>query len=715
MAIAANDIPRVPAARRRGTASAKPRTGARTKVRIEIQALRAVAVLLVVGYHLWPEAVPGGFVGVDVFFVISGFLITSLLLREIDRSGRISLSGFWARRARRILPAALIALLFCAAATAAVVPLSHWQQYYAEMRASTAYVQNWHLSAAAVDYFAAQNEPSPVQHYWSLSAEEQFYLLWPLMLGFALLITRRGRARTRRRAIAVVMATVAAVSLVYGLYATARNPASAYFVTPTRAWEFGAGGLLAFVPQFERSPMAGRTVLSWIGLAAIATAALAYTDATRFPGYAALLPVLGTVAVIRAGAPIGRGAPTRLLALPPVQFLGDISYSIYLWHWPLLVLAPFALDAAVGTGASVGILMLTILIAWLSKHLIEDPVRSGAFFTRRTAAWSIAAAAAATVAVFGVTVGGSAHVQTQLHKSELAAARLLAAPPQCFGAASRDPEHPCHNPRLRLMVVPTPLQARNAPNAACTVIQRTGLVQVCAFGTPAARATAKIALIGDSHAMHWRGALNVVARTKGWQGLSITHASCPLSRATRDLPQPDRSRCDRWRRQTLQWLRRHPEVDTIFVAGLSGGLGVIPTRGRSGFETAVAGFAAAWRALPRSVRHVVVLRDTAKARAGATDCVERAMARRTPAGLACAGSRRVVLNRDPAVTAAARLRSPRIQTIDLTQFFCDRARCFPVIGGALVYKDPTHVTAVYSRTLGPFLTRRVSRLMAGWS
>src|SRR3954471_5225303 len=165
------------------------------QLRPEVQALRAAAVSLVVVYHFWPSVLTGGFVGVDVFFAISGFLITSQLLREVDRTGSISMPAFWARRARRILPPALMVLLFCAVATIVFVPLNYWQQFFAEMRASTTYGQNWHLASAAVDYFSAENAPSPVEHFWSLSAEEQFYMVWPLVILLVAAITRMGHVR----------------------------------------------------------------------------------------------------------------------------------------------------------------------------------------------------------------------------------------------------------------------------------------------------------------------------------------------------------------------------------------------------------------------------------------------------------------------------------------------------------------------------------------
>jgi hypothetical protein len=295
------------------------------------------------------------------------------------------------------------------------------------------------------------------------------------------------------------------------------------------------------------------------------------------------------------------------------------------------------------------------------------------------------------------------------------AAPAHGAQSRCFGAASRDPEQRCVDPKLRLRVVPTPRQAKTAPNAACAVFEVLDGKNVCAFGVPPERATATVALIGDSHAGHWRGALEVVARARGWRGIGLGHASCPLSMAVRDLPEPTRSSCVRWKESVFGWLASHPEVSTVFVSQLSGGTGVVARPGKSRFESAVDGYAEAWAALPPSVQHIVVIRDTPKARGDTDTCIERAMAARRRPGVACAVSRRRALDRDPAAVAAARLRSPRVQTVDLTRVFCDRRVCFPVIGGALVLKDPTHITAVFMATLGPILLRVVDRLTASWT
>jgi hypothetical protein len=236
---------------------------------------------------------------------------------------------------------------------------------------------------------------------------------------------------------------------------------------------------------------------------------------------------------------------------------------------------------------------------------------------------------------------------------------------------------------------------------------------VCSFGVAASAAQRSVALVGDSHASMWRMAVTHVARELGWSGVRITHASCPLSTALRALPEPNRSHCARWKRAVFKWFDQHPEVDTIVVSQLSAGSGVVPTRGRSEYETSVAGYRAAWAAL-KHVKHIVVIRDTPKAKGWTRDCVERAMARRTPAGPACAISRRAVIDADPAAAAARRARTRRVQVVDLTDVFCGPRTCLPVVGGALVHKDTTHLSAAFAESLGGPLLRRIAPLAASW-
>jgi hypothetical protein len=305
----------------------------------------------------------------------------------------------------------------------------------------------------------------------------------------------------------------------------------------------------------------------------------------------------------------------------------------------------------------------------------------------------------------------------------LLAAGAVAAPvvahgdpaPACFGAAARDPLHPCRNPRLRLTVRPDPRKARTLPNASCRKIGEIEGKRICDWGAPAEQATATIALVGDSHAGMWRVALNAAAQAKDWRGISVGHAGCPLSKAVRDLPGPTRSHCNRWRKAVFKWFGKHPEVSVVFAGQLAGGSGVLPRGGRSRFETAVRGYEDAWKALPPTVRHIVVIRDDPRVRSDSDDCILRAVARKQSPGVACALSRRSVLDPDPAATAAARLRSPRVQAIEFTPFFCGSRLCYPVIGGALVHTDTHHLTATFAETLGPYMLRDIDRLSAGWA
>ncbi|TAL46417.1 MAG: acyltransferase, partial [Salinibacterium sp.] len=308
------------------------RTEARGReIRHEIQALRMIAVLAVVLFHFWPARVPGGFVGVDVFFVISGYLITSHLLSELRDSGRISFAAFYARRARRILPAATVVLLACLAGVIAISSMVDWQGFVGQILASTAFVENWWLAAASVDYLGATALPSPVQHYWSLSVEEQFYVLWPALLAGVYWATSRYLPGSSRRVLGIVLGLVATASLAFSILTTMSNPNSAFFNTAARFWELAAGGLLAYFGVSVSRVPAIRLVASLLGWALIAASLILFTAVTPFPGYAAALPVAGTVLVIWAGVPSEFRFWQVLNDNALVRHLAGTSFAAYLW------------------------------------------------------------------------------------------------------------------------------------------------------------------------------------------------------------------------------------------------------------------------------------------------------------------------------------------------------------------------------------------------
>jgi hypothetical protein len=298
---------------------------------------------------------------------------------------------------------------------------------------------------------------------------------------------------------------------------------------------------------------------------------------------------------------------------------------------------------------------------------------------------------------------GEADMQITLSVSPTARQR-------CFGAASRDVRVPCRNPRLAREVVPKPAVAVTATNLPCSPLHAIGLIIPCEFGVPESDARNSIALIGDSHAAHWRSALEVVAQRFKWRGLSITRSGCPFTRATARLdPASRRAQCRRWNDEVPRWLAANPKVTTVFVVAHFDA-GVVVRKGGDEFAVKMAGFRRAWQALPLSVKRVIVIRDTPKATRDTLSCVNRAIKRRKQAGPACARPRKAAISRDAAVVAAARMHSRRVKSVDLTSFFCSSRQCFPVIGGALVYKDVTHLTDVYSSSLGPYLLRKLRAL-----
>jgi len=278
--------------------------------------------------------------------------------------------------------------------------------------------------------------------------------------------------------------------------------------------------------------------------------------------------------------------------------------------------------------------------------------------------------------------------------------------PRCFGAASRDPEQPCRNPALRTMVRPSPRAALDAPNAPCEPVPGAQL-QRCTFGSPPEDATATVALIGDSHATHWRAAMLKVVARRRWQGISITRSGCPFTRARPDLP--DSRECVNWNAQVLRFLESRPDITKVFVAQHRGR--VIAPPGRRPREVQIEGYVDAWAALPPSVQDVVVIRATPYTRTYTGRCIAQAVRRGQEPGQVCAIPRRIALKTDPAALASRRSEDPRVVLADLSEFFCGPRLCYPVIGGALVHKDQTHISLTFGLTLGPYLLREVDRLL----
>ncbi len=696
---------------------AAPRTPGRTPIRAEIQALRAFAVLAVVLYHVWPGRLPGGYVGVDVFFAISGFLIIGHLLRDIDRNGRVSLTTFWAKRARRLLPASLLVLVVTGVATVIWAPSTLWQQWFKEIAASAVYVQNWVLSLDAVDYLGAENAPSAVQHFWSLSVEEQFYIFWPIVIVLLLALSKRYPAIPARRSIAAALVLLTAGSFVASVAGVANDPAGAYFVTQSRAWEFGAGGILALLTSAERRNLpAVRAVLSWVGIAALAATVLLFTPETPFPGWAALLPVGGALAVIWAGTPSVRWAPTGLMRLRPVQWIGDISYSLYLWHWPLLVIAPYALGHDLGLRSSLVILAASFVLAWVTKVLVEDPVRNARALTARPARVTLTATVAATLMVVGLTGTGYVRTGQDIAAAAAAAQEQLEHDKACAGAMAvmsgcPDPYAPnaLTNPTLAGTDIGRGVQMTDE----CKQTLEDYAVLSCDIGDTT-DPTATIALIGDSHAGAFLEALDLYGREHGVTFVTYLKTWCAATGASGVGPRDygtaaGNDSCARWGDTVLDTVAADPSIDAAVFTNFTQGY-LAPASNGSGRPVTPSDFQQAWERVSASGKRVIALRDVPNA---GDVHVPSCIAEHSDVVDPCATPLDDAVlppSTDPVLVAAAASGTP---VVDVDDVFCDDRECHTLIGGLVTYFDTHHMTATFSRTLAPVVGDRIMAAMQG--
>ncbi|MGO9351824.1 MAG: acyltransferase family protein [Mycobacterium sp.] len=711
------------------------RRSAQAGFRPDIEGLRAVAVLAVVLFHAEVPGVGGGFVGVDVFFVISGFLITGLLWREMSSAGTVRLRRFYGARARRLLPASAAVGVATLIGSAVLLPPLQARPVIGDGIASALYVSNYWFVLRGVNYFAGHVPPSPFQHYWSLGVEEQFYLVWPaLILGTAWLI-RRVRRRTRAQATSsqrpylVVLVLVVAVSFGLSFAATYVVPAAAFFSLPTRAWQLGLGGLVALTAgQWRRLPARAAAITGWAGLALILLACTRLSATTLYPGIAALLPTVGAALVIGAGCATPDQGCGRVLGLAPMRAIGRISYSWYLWHWPVLLLAPPLLGHPLGLAARLAAALLSGGLAVLTLRFLENPLRFAAPL-RRSALGSLALGGAATAVAVCVGVVLLAWVPTPVgHGSPAAPLTITAAPAptgdnmdaydaavqnafaqvQAAVAASAD-----------LKAVPSNL---NPPLAAAAAEKNALLFDgclrtpfqsgqpECAMGDTASTTT--VALVGDSHAAMWNPAFQQIAEQRHWRLEMLGKGACPLM----DLPITNPLRrlvehfehCEQWRSQIIARLRaEHPR---LIVVTMWRGYGA--DESLSGFRSYdpvwIDGLTRLVQQLRGTGAKVLVLGPIPDPHFVVPICLSGYLDDVT----ACLPRRSTAVN-DPGIAAeSAATKAGGGQYTDLTDLFCTTDRCPVIVGNTLVYLDDNHLTFEYSRLLAPVIGALADRTLA---
>ena len=673
--------------------------------RSDVEGLRAVAVVAVMCYHAAIPHLSGGFVGVDVFFVISGYLITGQLLRELLRTKRIHFSSFYAARARRILPAAGVVLLFVAGSSLLLLPPLRVVSVELDVRDAALYVVNWHFIAQQTNYLHASAAPSPVLHFWSLSVEEQFYLAWPLLLVVAAGIGRSLRIG-QEAAIAGALAVVLVVTLVLCVRWTATNESFAYLGSPSRAWEFAAGGAIALAERHlsrhrtARWRRLAQSALGGAGLVAIVATSVVYTPSTAFPGVAALVPVAGAVAVIAAGS--GRSAEGycaergvgRLLSTRPVRAVGRLSYCLYLWHWALLAM----IEGKVGPLS----LPLRILVvagsavpAWLTARLVERPLRFSQV-VRSFASCGLAVGVSSTCIVLSASLLAGASVLRQIGGSAGAAATASFGARLTASDWAAQPFGPGAGTATGGPVRPSLLKAPSDVTAlpAGCLGPPSPRLDPCLLGSPKAP---RLLLLGDSSVMAWEPAARAVAEDHGWSLEIVAAADCPL---TNDPGSAGRAAgaCRAWQRRALHAVERGPRPRlTLLSSGV--------TTGESA-SAAITGLARTVVALHRLRAPVVYLPPAPRARPNVLECLASSLSR----WAACAEPRNRALPRDAVGAAIAAGRVPGVTVVDLSAALCPTTSpACPAVsdGGVLLYRSGDALTATAAAMLGPTLEAKL--------
>jgi peptidoglycan/LPS O-acetylase OafA/YrhL len=688
----------------RTEAATKPQPGASTRgrkptFRPEVQGLRALAVLMVVAYHVWLGRVSGG---VDIFLLISAFLLTLSFVRKAEAGRPFGLLAHWLHLFKRLLPAAVVVILGVLAGTWLILPQSRWPQVLDQAWASLLYSQNWLLADTAVDYYAQDHAgASPLQHFWSLSIQGQVFILWPLIFAGAaglLALLRRVPAcagLTYRALLAVVFGAVFAFSLAYSVEQTATNQAYAYFDTRARLWEFALGSLLALALPYLKPVRALRVVLGWAGLAAMVSCGLLLTVDRSFPGYIALWPTLAGAAIIIAGQTGSRCGVDRILSSKPLVALGDNSYALYLWHWPVLVLAL----AATGVEApnlmqGLAIVGASVVLAVLTTRFVEKPLRDWHWpklRARRTAVVIVACGA--------LLAGPVAIWQTTLTAEESATA---AQPRELTpGAAALSPENAAV-PAADARIIPGPAALDNdwaGIQAPCIGANATSnpILEGCRQAVPEGEVTKRIVVLGDSHSQQYLGALAPIAAARGWELVTLLMPACRFGAES----ETRNAECNAYNQASAAYVLEHRPDAVFTVASL--------THEEAPFETEVPGYLEGVSPFAGAGIEIVGIRDNPRFTFNMPECVQRNGAEAHECSVPVEESLA-----DPSPLEGYRGKVDGLHLMDLSDFICARGICPGVVGNVYVYKDDNHLTRTYVETMIPMFEQRILAA-TGWN
>lgn len=608
---------------------------------LQIQALRALAAGLVLIYHAkWLD---GGYIGVDIFYVISGFLITGLLLRELDTKDSLSLIGFYARRTKRLLPASFLVIASTGMVGFFALPASMRQEFGKDLIAASTYASNFLFALWQNDYQNLNSTPSPFIHFWSLAVEEQFYLFWPFLIYF---LYRVGR----RRAVLVGVLSTLVTSFVLSTYLTEVAPIWSFYILPTRAWELAAGALLVFLPV----SLGRRPIFALLSLTSVVVASLVFNETTPFPGTAALIPVIATAILITSR---DKWPPfvNQISATKPVQWLGAISYPLYLWHWPILVIPAIYLGRDLSVPERIALLSATVVLAGVTHRYVEEPLRHANWSPR--VIFQRAGLATTSSVLIGVMIFFA-------YSNNLTVGQGLTLSLDEIRSKPVNNDDGCHI-HIRQTVSPR-----------------------CEYGDTTSNQV--IVLYGDSHAAQWLPALDIIGKKRAIKIISLTKSSCPSAEVIKELSSQYAVKdCQAFRDSSIKRIQSTRPLAVIMT-------GMQPFTAPNSTESSkswwLAGEAKAFERIKNYTPYPLYLSDTPVPQMDIPDCLV------ADRGAACDTSKRI----DPEV-------APGLIAINPTPWLC-KSTCPAIVDGIVAYRDQSHLTVAMSKHLSRQLEQSLAKI-----
>lgn len=680
-------------------------------MRLDIQLLRVLAVVAVVLAHYFPGFVPGGYVGVDVFFVISGFLMASLLLREGSLNGQISITKFWLMRATRLFPQAFAVLLVVIVVTFSFLPQRDWIIHMPDAIASAFFAENLLLAYESQDYFASVQETSALQHYWSLGVEEQFYVLLPLVMASVFMLSRKNS----KFVIGLVSAISILCSLAYSQYLVLVDPVVGYFHTLSRIWELAIGVLVAVIIR-NRASSRRESVFGFIGFGMIFVSILAFDSTTPFPGLAALLPVVGTALVINFGPTT---LANRVGSWKPVSWLAEHSYGIYLWHWPALTLYKQISGENPSPLVKALLIALAIFGAWVTTRFVEKPIRFGgrkAIKSNKHLGAITIGAIASILLVASVPAAGlqSALVeqdrqlkaaQERFDSSQKAATGEAVS--DCVGPEELDPLVACLRSEDGFDFFPS-IEAADADDdnrRECWSTSNSERFNICELGALEGYSKS-VFIVGDSHAAAMIGAFDLLGQQEGWKIQFAGKGGCFWTAAPLKKPESVNTQyCLDWRDKIQAYLDDSEPFDFLIVTNSARtARGVLTDVGQTFEQPATQGLSEAWKTQINRGVPVFAIKDNPFPIPDHLDCIEKSV---TDPRIECHIETWDGFETfDPIVAAVDRTEGSYL--VDLSQYYCDLEYCSPIVGGVLVYRDDSHITATWAKLLVPYISGQIN-------